>query len=296
MTWDDYDVFCYVIEHGGFSSAARAIDRPKSTVSASVERLEATLGARLLERTTRQVRPTEAGETLYHGIGPLFTALREARTDALAQGDSVAGMLRVAAPYLFGSLHLGPVACKLMERYPLLKVRIDVEQEKFSPLEGRYDIVFAVPESPLPTSTLVVRRMFSIERGLFASPERLQRQGEPHTPQDLATWPYLCGASDTEWTFTAPNGATETVSTLSPRLISDNSDVRLLAALAGHGVARIGATFCEAAVREGRLTRLLPDHVTTPLRVYALLPGKRLMPMKVRVLLDALGARADVTV
>ena len=148
---------------------------------------------------------------------------------------------------------------------------------------------------PLPTSTLVVRRMFSIERGLFASPELLQRQGEPDTPQDLATWPQLCGASDTEWTFTAPNGATQTVSTLSPRLISDNSDVRLLAALAGHGVARIGATFCEAAVREGRLTRLLPDHVTTPLRVYALLPGKRLMPMKVRVLLDALGARADVT-
>ena len=91
-------------------------------------------------------------------------------------------------------------------------------------------------------------------------------------------------AHGTEWTFAAPNGATEIVLTLSPRLIGDNFDMRLLAALAGHGVARIGATFCEAAVREGRLTRLLPDHVTTPLRVYALLPGKRLMPMKVRFL------------
>ena len=78
--------------------------------SAAVERLEAALGARLLERTTRQVRPTEAGETLHHGIGPLFTAPREAHTDALAQGDTVAGTLRIASSHAFGAQHLGPVA------------------------------------------------------------------------------------------------------------------------------------------------------------------------------------------
>ncbi len=116
MNWDDYDVFCRVIEHGGFTAAARAMDRPKSTVSASVARLEAELRARLMERTTRQVRLTEAGETLYHGIGPLFAGLREARADALAQGETVAGTLRIASPYEFGAHHLGPVACALMAR------------------------------------------------------------------------------------------------------------------------------------------------------------------------------------
>ncbi len=203
MNWDDYDVFCRVIEHGGFTAAARAMDRPKSTVSASVARLEAELRARLMERTTRQVRLTEAGETLYQGIGPLFAGLREARADALAQGETVAGTLRVASPYEFGAHHLGPVACALMARYPQLKVRIDVEHEAINPLERRYDIAFAMLDAGLPASSMVQRRMFSLERGVFASPELLERHGEPATPQELAALPLLCGLADTKWTFTA---------------------------------------------------------------------------------------------
>ena len=294
MNWDDYDVFCHVIEQGGFSAAARAMDRPKSTVSGSIARLEVELGARLLERTTRQVRLTEAGETLYHGIGPLFTGLREARTDALAQGEVVAGTLRIASPYEFGANHLGPVACSLMARYPQLKVRIDVEHEAINPLERRYDIAFAMLDAGLPASSMVQRRMFSLERGVFASPELLARHGEPATPQELAVLPLLCGSADAKWTFTDADGATSMVPTPLPRLNSGNADVRLQASVAGLGVARITATFCAQAVREGRLRRLLPDYICEPLRVYALLPGKRLMPAKVRMFLDALGQQAGV--
>ncbi len=294
MNWDDYDVFCRVIEHGGFTAAARAMDRPKSTVSASVARLEAELRARLMERTTRQMRLTEAGETLYHGIGPLFAGLREARADALAQGETVAGTLRIASPYEFGAHHLGPVACSLMARYPQLKVRIDVEHDAINPLDRRYDIAFAMLDAGLPASSMVQRRMFSLERGVFASPELLERHGEPATPQELAALPLLCGLADTKWTFTAAGGATSTVPTPLPRLNSGNADVRLQAAVAGLGVARITATFCAQAVREGRLRRLLPDYTCAPLRVYALLPGRRLMPAKVRMLLDALSQQAGV--
>ncbi|MDB5998577.1 MAG: hypothetical protein JWP52_276 [Rhizobacter sp.] len=294
MNWDDYDVFCHVIEHGGFSAASRAMDRPKSTVSASIVRLETELGARLLERTTRQVRLTEAGETLYHSIGPLFTSLRDARTDALAQGEAVAGTLRIAAPYEFGANHLGPVACSLMARYPQLKVRIDVEHAAVNPLEQRYDIAFAMLESGLPASSLVQRRMFSLERGVFASPELLQRFSEPVQPLELTALPLLCGSTDSKWTFIAPDGTTETVPTPASRLNSGNADVRLQAAVAGLGVARITATFCEEAVRSGRLRRLLPHYTCAPLRVYALLPGTRLMPAKVRMFLDELGKQAGV--
>lgn len=294
MNWDDYDVFCHVIENGGFSAAARALDRPKSTVSAAIVRLETELGSRLLERTTRQVRLTETGESLFHSIGPLFTALREARVDALAQGKVVAGTLRIAAPYEFGSHHLGPVACSLMGSHPLLKVQVDVEHGAINPLDRRYDIAFAMLDVGLPASSLIQRRMFTLDRGVFASPELVQRLGEPREPQALATWPLLCGSSDAQWTFIAADGQVETLLTPSSRLNSGNADMRLQAAIAGLGVARITATFCEQAVRAGRLQRLLPDYTCAPLRVYALLPGRRLVPAKVRLLLDALGAQAGV--
>lgn len=292
MSWDDYDVFCHVIEQAGFSAAARAMERPKSTVSAAVLRLEEALGVRLLERTTRQVRLTDAGEALYHGVGPLFAGLREARADTLAQGETVAGTLRIAAPYEFGAHHLGSVACALMARYPRLKVRIDVEHEAVNPLERRYDVAFAMLESVLPGSSLVQRRMFSLERGVYASPELLARHGAPKTPQALAELPLLCGTGDRRWTFHGPDDSSDAVAIVAPRLNSGNADVRLQAALAGLGVARITATFCEPSVRAGRLCRLLPGWACAPLRVYALLPARRLMPAKVRRFLDALEAHA----
>lgn len=294
MNWEDFDVFCHVIEHGGFSGAARVLQRSKSTVSASIGRLELALGARLLERTTRQVRLTERGEALYRSIGQHFRELREARTDALAQGDVVAGTLRIAAPYEFGANHLAPVACELMTRYPALSVRLDVEHEAVNPLERGYDIAFAMLEGGLPASTIVQRRMFSLERGVFAAPELLARHGTPTDPVALAELPLLCGSADTEWTFTARDGTVERIPIAGARLCSGNADVRLQAAIAGLGVARITATFCDPMVKAGRLHRLLPDHACAPLRVYALLPGKQLMPPKVRIFLDALGEQAGI--
>ena len=89
MNWDDFDAFCQVVEHGGFTAAARALDRPKSSLSASVTRLEEQLGSRLLERTTRSLRLTEAGESLYRDISKPFAQLREGAVDAVAKANAV---------------------------------------------------------------------------------------------------------------------------------------------------------------------------------------------------------------
>ena len=82
MDWRDWDVFCHVVDHGGFTAAARVLGHPKSSLSAAVQRLETDVGLRLLERTTRRLRLTEAGEAVYHRVGPLFAALRDARSEA----------------------------------------------------------------------------------------------------------------------------------------------------------------------------------------------------------------------
>jgi DNA-binding transcriptional LysR family regulator len=289
MNWDDYDVFCHVIEHRGFSAAARAMERPKSSVSAAVVRLEAALGARLLERTTRQVRLTETGQALYGSIAGLFSGLHEARSDALAQGNLVAGTLRLGGPHEFCTYQLGPVACSMMSLHPQLKVRIDVEDDTISPVDHRYDIAFTrLDDGVLPAASLVQRRVISIEQGLFASPELLQHCGVPSKLEELAELPLLCAPHDSEWTFTAADGSIESLATLAPRMNSSNTDVRRQAAIAGHGVVRMPTFFGEAAVRSGQLHRLLAEYTCTPLRIYALLPAKRLMPAKVRLFLDAL--------
>jgi len=288
MDWEDLDIFCHVIDHGSFSEAARVLGRPKSSVSASIARLESRLGSRVIERTTRRLRLTESGETLYHEMSPLFRQLREALGNAAAKGETVSGRLRIAAPYEFGAHHRGAVACAMLGEHPDLEVDVDVEHQPVNLFDQQYDIVFTMADKDLPTTSGVIRRVFSLERGLFASRDFLANFEEPRTPYDLRSLPLLAAASDTEWEFTDSAGGHHSIAMAAPRLRSSNAGIRLQAALSGLGVARITATYCEPAVQAGQLRRLLPDFECAPLRVYALLPERRLMPMKVRIFLDTL--------
>ena len=290
MDWDDLDIFCHVIDHGSFTAAARVLRRPKSSVSASVTRLEARFGTRMIERTTRKLRLTEAGESLYREMAPLFGHLREALGNAAAQNESVSGRLRIAAPYEFGAHHLGAAACAMLAEYPELEVDIEVEHQPVNLFDQQYDIVFTMVDKDLPSTSGAVRRVFTLERGVFASPALLAGVDPPSTPYDLKSLPLLAAPSDTDWAFTDSAGGRHAIAIAAPRLRSSNAGIRLEAALAGLGVARITATFCEPSVRGGRLTRLLTDFECAPLRVYALLPARRLMPVKVRLFLDTLEA------
>lgn len=292
MNWDDFDAFCQVVDHGGFTAAARALDRPKSSLSASVSRLEAQLGTRLLERTTRQLRLTDAGESLYRDISRPLTQLRERALEALAQGGTVQGTLRIAAPYEFGAHHLASVACRVMQQHPQLKVHVDVEHARVALFERNYDLVFSAIEHSFAPSTVVTRRVYSLERGLFASPELLAAQAPLAHPEELQALPLLAGADDQAWSFSDAAGGHVEIDVRNPRMRSGNAGVRLQAAVAGLGVARITATFCAQAVAEGRLVQVLPPWTCSPLRIYALLPGK-MVPAKVRVFLDLVEQEAS---
>jgi DNA-binding transcriptional LysR family regulator len=295
MNWDDFDAFCQVVDHGGFTAAARALDRPKSSLSASVSRLETELGTRLLERTTRQLRLTDAGDSLYRDISKPFAQLRERAVDALAQGTAVQGTLRVAAPYEFGAHHLATVACRMMKEHPQLKVHIDVEHARVALFERQCDLAFSAIEHGFAPSTVVTKRVYSLERGLFASPELAASLAEPGHPDALHGLPLLAGSEDQGWAFTGAQGEAVQVEVRSPRLRSGNAEVRLKAAIEGVGVARITSTFCAEALAQGKLVRLLPQWQCEPLRIYALLPGRRLVPAKVRVFLDLLELEANGT-
>jgi DNA-binding transcriptional LysR family regulator len=296
MNWDDFDAFCQVVDHGGFSAAARALDRPKSSLSASVARLEGALGTRLLERTTRHLRLTESGESLYRDMARPFAQLRERALDALAQGEAVQGTLRIAAPYEFGAHHVAPVACRVMQAHPQLKIHIDVEHARVALFERNYDLVFSAIEHGLAPATVVTRRVYSLERRVFAAPSLLAGRAAPTHPEELAGLPLLAGADDQAWPFSDASDASVEVDVRTPRLRSGNAEVRLQAAIAALGVTRITATFCVDAVARGALVPLLPGWKCEPLKMYALLPGRRLVPAKVRLFLDWLEEEASAGV
>ncbi len=293
MTWDDYDVFCHVAEHRSFSGAARAMGRPKSSVSAAIVRLEAGMGARLLERSTRQLRLTERGDALYDSTGALFTSLRAARSNALAQGSVVAGTLRIAGPPEFATHQLGPVICGVMARYPELNVTIDIDDTTIDPIRLCHDIVFTRLDGEQPATRLLQRRVYSFERGTFASPALLQQRGEPISPQGIREFPLICAPHEREWMFTTTDGSVARVPILAPRFSTSHTALRLQAAEAGLGVARLPPFFAADAVAAGRLRRLLPDFECEPLIMFALFPSKLLLPTKVHVFLDALEKSAQ---
>jgi DNA-binding transcriptional LysR family regulator len=221
----------------------------------------------------------------------MFQRLREVRADAMARGKAVAGTLRIAAPYEFGSHHLGAIACRMLARYPDLRIDIDVEHARVDPLDRRYDVVFSMFDEDLPDSGRVARRIFSLARGVYASPALLARFRAPRSPADLADLPVLASPGDAQWTFSDARGASHSVP-LRPRMRSSNAAVRRRAAIEGLGVARITSTYCQEALDQGELVALLPGYVCAPLRIYALLPGRRLMPPKLRIFLDTLSASA----
>ena len=190
--------------------------------------------------------------------------------------------------YEFGAHHLGAVACAMLARYPDLHIDLDVDYERLDPLNRRYDIVFSMFDAGPPGSGHVAQQTFSIPRGVFAAPVLLERCRPIRAPQDLAEVPAIANAFDAQWTFT-DNENREIKVPVRPRMRSPNADVRRRATIAGLGISRIVRTFCVEAVRSRKLKEVLPEYGCAPLRIYALLPGRRLMPPKVRLFLDMLG-------
>jgi len=288
--WDDYEIFCDVAEHGGFTAASRYLNVPKSSISAAVRRLEESLNVRLLERSTRAVRLTEAGTFLYGHVRQLFAELRDAREETMSFSRTVSGTLRIAAPYEFAAHHLGPVAYRLMQIHPGLTVEIDMRYAPISLFEENYDIVFSMVDHDLSSSNVVARRVLSLRREIFAAPDLLALYGIPQVPADLTRLPILATSSETDWTFYDEYRNEVRLPVGKPRLRSANADIRLQAAIEGLGATRITATYCQPAVASGKLVKLLPNYLCEPLKIYAMFPSRALMPYKVRLFLDSLDA------
>jgi DNA-binding transcriptional LysR family regulator len=279
---DAMSAYVRVAELGSYTRAAEALDLSRTRVSRLVMELESHLGVRLLQRTTRRLHLTEAGESYLARAQSILQALEEAEAELGAGSTEVCGRLRVNGPMSFGTRFLSPLIARFMVDHPALQVRLDLNDRRVDLLEEGYDLAIRIGE--LPDSSLVARRLARSRLLLCASPDYLARFGEPRTLAELAEHRCLRyrTASGTDWQLGGQRLAVH------GPLESNNGDVLTQAAEAGLGIAHQPSFLITESIKSGRLVPLLIEEASVSIDIYGVYPARRHLPAKVQRLLDFL--------
>lgn len=284
--------FAAVVEQGSFTAAARELSVSKPVVSKRVAKLEESLGLRLLNRTTRRLSMTEAGEALYERCRHLLGEVEAAERALRPLASAPRGRLRLNAPVSFGVLHLAPCLPDFLRRYPQIEVEMTLTDQRINLVEEGVDL--AVRITNLEDSSLHARRLAPSERIVCASPDYLARRGRPERPEDLrdhACLTYAYQRSGRRWAFRDGEGRRHRV-TVSGPLQANNGDALKAACEAGLGIALLPSFIAGDALRAGRLVCVLSDWLDDEATsVHAVYPATRNLSPKVRVFIDFLAER-----
>lgn len=282
---DELAVFIAVVEAGGLAAAARRLRRSPPVITRVLASLEARLGVRLVERTTRRVAATEAGRALALRARAVLTQYGEAVEQVGLAGATVSGTLRVSAPVVFGRRHATPMVADFLARHPGVRVELLLSDRNLDLLEDELDCAIRI--GPLADSALVVRRVGAVTRQLVASPGYLAARGTPTTPSALAAHELIAATGRglvPEWQF-HERGRIRRLRPAAKLLVND-VEASLCAARAGYGIASALSYQVADDLAAGRLVRLLPGFEPPPLPVHLVLPSARLMPLRLRRFLD----------
>jgi DNA-binding transcriptional LysR family regulator len=287
---DALTAFIAAAEESSLVGASRRLGRSPAAVTRAIASLERRIGTRLLHRTTRVVRLTEAGERYLAACRHIVTDLEEADRAAAGEHTAPRGVLTVAAPLFFGRLHVRPLIDVFLDRYPSVQVRLLLLDRVVNMIDEGMDI--AVRIGHLPDSGLIAIKVGEVRRLLCASPDYLVRRKVPRVPADLKSHDCISFNAMTPsdvWTF-AP-GAKEIASKqvrVFPRLTVNEAEAAIGAAVNGHGVTRVLSYQVEPELKAGRLRVILEDFEPTPWPVNVVYPEARLSAAKVRAFVDLL--------
>lgn len=290
----EMEVFVRVVELGGFSPAARACRMTPSAVSKLIARLEARLGARLVNRSTRKLQLTPEGCTFYERSTRILADLEEAERTA-ASGEHPVGRIRLNTSASFGTHILAPLVPEFLARHPGVTLDIVQTDAVIDLLEERTDV--AIRAGPMKSSSLVARKLGATRMMIVGSPAYLERFGEPKTILELEPHNRLgfCYTRTIEGWPLIQDGETVTLPTIGSVQTSDGEALRHLA-IAGAGLVRLAAFTVREDIRAGRLLSVLEDYNPGDLEaVHAVYLGQGgPLPARVRALLDFLAEKARV--
>lgn len=279
-----------VAREGGFSSAGRRLGLPRASISRTVARTEQQLGVRLFRRTTRKVVPTAAGEVLIQGIAPALAELQAAMDDARAGTDQVSGPVRLSVSHAFGRHFVLPCLPAFQARHPAVQVEVRLADRLTDLVAEPVDL--SIRLGPLPDSSMIARRLGSIEVLLVAAPSLMDSHGIPRDLATLDTLPAIGfrvqGTGEVyPWVLRAEGQQHRLVP---KRMIMLADSIEGVADLArdGHGVAALPYYLVAQDLKNRHLRQLLPEFGLPLVDAHLCFAEKRLMPRRVRLLIDYL--------
>jgi DNA-binding transcriptional LysR family regulator len=284
-------VFQRVADEGGFAAAARALELSPAAVTRLVADLEDHLQTRLLQRSTRRLSLTEAGQSYLVRVRSILEEIDQADAVASAQSSELAGMLRIHTPPVLATYIIAPLLAPFRARYPDIRLEIEVDAPAEPPVED-FDVTLVGTSDGLPAD-VVVRKIVESEAILVASPRYLAQHGWPAQLEDLARHHVLRtkkpGQRSSTWRMWSEDQPDDPVEVdITPTLIANHTDTLLRAALDGAGITSIAMDLAAAPLTRGELVRVLPPWTTGRLALYAALPSRKFTPRRTRVFLDFL--------
>lgn len=278
---DELAVLVAVIDCGSLAAAGRRLHRSPPAMTRALAALEARAGVRLVERTTRALRPTEAGRALVGQARGLLAAYQEALQEPGA--SPLRGLLRIAAPLVFGRRHVSPLVASFLDRNPEVRIELHLDDRLVNLVGEGFDLALRIGR--LDDSGLVAHRVGQVRRLLVAAPEYLARRPPPQTPADLARHDLVLSSQrPAEWRYRSRGR--ERIVRLVPRLLVNEVEAMLLAVRAGRGIGSPLSYQVAGDLAAGTMLRLLPEYEPAPLPVQLVVPGGRRPAPKVRAFLD----------
>ena len=287
---EDMSVFVRVVEAGGISRAAEQLNIAKSVVSRRLADLETRLGAKLLHRTTRSIKLTEAGKTYYERALKILDDVLELDSSTAQTQTSLQGKIRVAAPISFGLLHLTPAIEAFIRLHPNLSVDIDFSDRHVDLVESGIDIAIRIGK--LADSSLMARHLTAINLCVCASPAYIDAYGCPDTIDALDDHQLLhySGSASNMWRLYDKDGR-DWKHLPHSKLSANNGDFLKAMALAGHGIIYVPTFIVWQELKQKTLVKLLPGYTTDNINAYAVYPQTRYLSQRVRIFIDFLVER-----
>ncbi|QCT18410.1 LysR family transcriptional regulator [Jejubacter calystegiae] len=281
-------MFVTVAEQGSFSGAARALKASLTTISRSVAELETLLGAQLLIRTTRKLTLTDTGRDYLSAARKILAQVSEAEQAAAGEFATPRGELLITAPVMLGRKHLLPVVTAFLATWPEINIRLIFSDSNLDLIDQQVDMALRIGN--LPDSSLVATRVGMMRNLTCASPELLDRLGEPRHPADLNAWPAIIlntGALPlTHWRFHEPDSGAMIDCRVLPRLSVTAAEAAVQAAEQGAGAARLLYYQVDDALARGSLREILSHYEAPPQPVQLVHASRGKMALKLRCFLD----------
>lgn len=287
--FDGVIIFSQVVNSGGFSAAAEVIGHSTSYISKEVTKLEARLGARLLNRTTRSISLTPEGNVYFQQCQQMIADAEQA-LGVLTEGNvTPRGVLKISCPVDFGLGYLQPILSAFIKKHPKVTLDLDLNDRKVDVVQDGFDIAIRATNQ-LEESSLICRKIYSCKSYVVATPEYLNNHGRPTTPEQLKHHSCICYTNKKTpniWDFKDKSGNEEQVE-VPQTILCNSSQMKIAMLLEHHGICRLPAFTMDRELANNKLEILFQNYQATDINVYAVYPSRKHLSPKIRIFIDML--------